>query len=274
MTGIQPELWVDRAGEAVAFYEAAFGARVLLRVGEGDDIVAQLAVDDAVFWVSSASDGGPRFSPIGASAGRPAGRCSSSTIPMRSRRGRSPPARPSSRRWATSTDGASGGSRTPSGTSGRSVAAQRVTGRSMRTCVRMTAKGSSYAWFRRCLARGDLAGVRAAAVELPVVDLTDALRICVLMAQQGDRRFERAAVRWLARLCVERRPTLDDLRAGPHRAGGAPAEPGGRQAGALEPLRAAGVVWPIGRDWMHRREWRSARAPPAWRCQCRVAHRG
>ena len=72
MTGIQPELWVDRAGAAVTFYEAAFGARVLLRVGEGDDIVAQLAVDDAVFWVSAASDGGPRFSPpaIGGTTGR------------------------------------------------------------------------------------------------------------------------------------------------------------------------------------------------------------
>ena len=79
----------------------------------------------------------------------------------------------------------------------------------------MTAKGSSYAWFRRCLARGDLAGVRAAAVELPVIDLTDALRICVLMAQQGDRRFERAAVRWLARLSLEA-PTvgIEDLRQG------------------------------------------------------------
>ena len=72
MTGIQPELWLDRAGEAVAFYEGAFGARVLLRVGDGDDIVAQLAVDDAVFWVSSASAGGPRFSPLelGGSTGR------------------------------------------------------------------------------------------------------------------------------------------------------------------------------------------------------------
>jgi PhnB protein len=72
VTGIQPELWVDRAGEAVTFYEAAFGARVLLRVGAGDDIVAQLAVDDAVFWVSAASDGGPRFSPpaIGGTTGR------------------------------------------------------------------------------------------------------------------------------------------------------------------------------------------------------------
>jgi len=47
MTGIQPELWVDRPTEAVTFYGAAFGARVLHQVGEGDDIVAQLAIGDA-----------------------------------------------------------------------------------------------------------------------------------------------------------------------------------------------------------------------------------
>ena len=63
MTGIQPELWVDRAPAAVAFYEAAFGARVLHRVGAGDDIVAQLAVGDAVFWVATASTAMQRFSP-------------------------------------------------------------------------------------------------------------------------------------------------------------------------------------------------------------------
>jgi PhnB protein len=63
MTGIQPELWVDRAPEAVAFYEAAFGARVLHRVGAGDEIVAQLAAGDAVFWVASASTAMQRFSP-------------------------------------------------------------------------------------------------------------------------------------------------------------------------------------------------------------------
>jgi uncharacterized glyoxalase superfamily protein PhnB len=40
MTGIQPELWIDRAAAAVAFYQAAFGARVLHQVGEGDEIVA------------------------------------------------------------------------------------------------------------------------------------------------------------------------------------------------------------------------------------------
>jgi PhnB protein len=61
--GIQPELWIERAGAAVDFYEAAFGATVLHRVGEGDDIVAQLSVGDAVFWVASASAGMKRFSP-------------------------------------------------------------------------------------------------------------------------------------------------------------------------------------------------------------------
>ena len=72
MTGIQPELWVDRAGAAVAFYQAAFGATVLHRVGEGDDIVAQLAVDGAAFWVAAADSTRRRFSPagIGGATGR------------------------------------------------------------------------------------------------------------------------------------------------------------------------------------------------------------
>ncbi len=63
MTAVQPELWVDRPADAVAFYERAFGARVLHRVGPGDDIVAQLAVGDAVFWVAGASSEMQRFSP-------------------------------------------------------------------------------------------------------------------------------------------------------------------------------------------------------------------
>jgi PhnB protein len=72
VTSIEPELWVQRAGAAVAFYADAFGATELLRVGEGDDIVARLAVGDARFWVSAASETGPRFSPqaIGGTTGR------------------------------------------------------------------------------------------------------------------------------------------------------------------------------------------------------------
>ncbi len=63
MTSIQPELWVDRAAAAVAFYEAAFGATVVHRVGEGEDIVAQLTVGDAAFWVAAASPPMKRLSP-------------------------------------------------------------------------------------------------------------------------------------------------------------------------------------------------------------------
>lgn len=65
MTGIQPELWVDRAGQAVAFYREAFGAEVLHLVGEGDDIVAQLAIGEAAFWVSAANPEAGRYSPHG-----------------------------------------------------------------------------------------------------------------------------------------------------------------------------------------------------------------
>ena len=72
MTSIQPELWVERAGQAVAFYAEAFGARVLHLVGEGDDIVAQLAVGEAAFWVAAAGPDAGRFSPhaIGGATGR------------------------------------------------------------------------------------------------------------------------------------------------------------------------------------------------------------
>ena len=66
MTGIQPELWVDRPSAAVEFYRAAFGARVLHRVGAGEDIVAQLAVGNAVFWVTSADPGMRRLDPLDA----------------------------------------------------------------------------------------------------------------------------------------------------------------------------------------------------------------
>ena len=62
-TSIQPELWVAEPRTAVAFYRAAFGATALHLVGEGDDIVAQLAVGDAAFWVSKASPAMKRLDP-------------------------------------------------------------------------------------------------------------------------------------------------------------------------------------------------------------------
>jgi PhnB protein len=63
MTSIQPELWVERASAAVAFYQAAFGAMVAHLVGDGDDIVAHLTIGDAAFWVAAPSPTMKRYSP-------------------------------------------------------------------------------------------------------------------------------------------------------------------------------------------------------------------
>jgi len=63
LTSIQPELWVESPREAVAFYQAAFGATILHLVGDGDDIVAQLGVGDAAFWVAGVSSTMKRLSP-------------------------------------------------------------------------------------------------------------------------------------------------------------------------------------------------------------------
>jgi PhnB protein len=69
MTSLEPELWVERPGEAIAFYLEAFGAVVLHRVGDGDDVVAQLAIGDARFWVSNASEPHRRFDPLALGGG-------------------------------------------------------------------------------------------------------------------------------------------------------------------------------------------------------------
>lgn len=66
MSGIEPQLWTSRTAAAVAFYERGFGAVVLHRVGDGDDIVVQLAVGDARFWVSAADQAAGRLDPSAA----------------------------------------------------------------------------------------------------------------------------------------------------------------------------------------------------------------
>lgn len=63
MPSIEPQLWVEGASAAVGFYEAAFGATILHLVGDGDDIVAQLSVGQARFWVTEANEDMRRHSP-------------------------------------------------------------------------------------------------------------------------------------------------------------------------------------------------------------------
>ena len=79
----------------------------------------------------------------------------------------------------------------------------------------MTSEGSPYARFQRALRIGRLSMVRAAAAELPRIELDDALSICLLISEQDAERYERAVVRWLARLSLEVPGVrIEDLRAG------------------------------------------------------------
>jgi hypothetical protein len=98
--------------------------------------------------------------------------------------------------------------------------------------------GSPYARFQRALKTGNLLIIRAAAAELPVIKLEDALQVCVLLRDREPERYERAAVRWLGRYCVERPDvTLADVE----HVRGAFALMRRDPAGALEILQAVCV---------------------------------
>ncbi len=61
---LAPMLSVRRGAQAVEFYQAAFGARVLYRIESGDGaVVAELAVQGAKFWVADESPAHLNFSP-------------------------------------------------------------------------------------------------------------------------------------------------------------------------------------------------------------------
>ena len=76
----------------------------------------------------------------------------------------------------------------------------------------VSTKGGSYTGFKRALETGNLTIVRAAAAELPRINLDDALRICALY-RSDPARYEAAVIRWVGRLCLERTDTtIADLR--------------------------------------------------------------
>jgi hypothetical protein len=75
----------------------------------------------------------------------------------------------------------------------------------------VTSQGSPYARFRRALGTRNPNLALAAAAELERISLADALAVCMVLATAGDRRFSRAAGRWLERYAAERQPTLEEL---------------------------------------------------------------
>ena len=62
-TTIAPWLCVRGGARAIEFYESAFGAKVLFRMGEGESVVARMSVGGAEFWLSDESPEHQNFSP-------------------------------------------------------------------------------------------------------------------------------------------------------------------------------------------------------------------
>jgi hypothetical protein len=76
----------------------------------------------------------------------------------------------------------------------------------------MTSSGSPYARFQRALATGNLTLVRTAAAELPRIGVAEAAAMLLVIERADPGQYERAAIRWLGRLCLERTHVdLDDL---------------------------------------------------------------
>ena len=77
----------------------------------------------------------------------------------------------------------------------------------------VTAQGSAATRFRRAIERKSVLNAELAAREMGHLDLGDALSLVLLYAAADDPRFDRAATRWIARFCVEGKPSLSELQA-------------------------------------------------------------
>jgi hypothetical protein len=78
--------------------------------------------------------------------------------------------------------------------------------------VFVTSQGHAHARLRRALLTRNVSLIDAAARDLRHVALDDALRILVVLAERDDRRFERAAARFAARVTTEQRLSLAEAR--------------------------------------------------------------
>jgi hypothetical protein len=67
----------------------------------------------------------------------------------------------------------------------------------------VTSQGSAWPRLRRALDQGNLVEARSAASELEHVGLAEALELLLLIRDQEPAKFERAALRWHARLCAD-----------------------------------------------------------------------
>ena len=72
----------------------------------------------------------------------------------------------------------------------------------------VTSEGHPGARLQRALAVGNLTAAEQAAFEVAFVPLAEARSLVALYAEKGDRKYERAALRYLARYLAEASPSL------------------------------------------------------------------
>jgi hypothetical protein len=84
-------------------------------------------------------------------------------------------------------------------------------GRSLWEHVFVTSDGSPLTRFRRAIDARSLFLAEIAARELNFVSLADARLLVDLYAEAGSPKYDKAAVRWLARYALEAEPDLHEL---------------------------------------------------------------
>ena len=105
----------------------------------------------------------------------------------------------------------------------------------------MTSSGSPYARFQRALATGNMTLVRTAAAELPRIGVAEAAAMLLVIQRADPGQYERAAIRWLGRLCLERtRIDLADLSEAAAALDALPADPARARPLLAEVCRRAG----------------------------------
>ena len=75
----------------------------------------------------------------------------------------------------------------------------------------VTSEGNPGARLQRALKAGNLIAAEQAAFEVPFVPLAEARALVDLYAEKGDRKFERAALKYLRRYMDEAGPSLADV---------------------------------------------------------------
>ena len=106
----------------------------------------------------------------------------------------------------------------------------------------VTSQGSPFQRFRRAIATGNLNIIRAAAAELPRIGLAEAAAILLVIAERDPDSYDRAAMRWLGRLCLERSgAALTDLARAAEALDTLPTEPAPARASLAELCTRAGL---------------------------------